>query len=106
MKKQGVCVQTYRRAYSTGSVDTSTWLEIDSSLNANASGVEIFDSCGQVMELGYGASSAEQRLMLVKPGGTDGHIVPAGLHAGMRVCYRGVSAASGTDGELVINFYK
>lgn len=99
-------VQIFRNVYNTTPFNTaSSWIEIVpvGNLLANVSEVEIFDSGGQTMEIGYGPAGSEQTAGLVPPGGnTVRHAVL--FCKGLRIVYRAVSA-NATTGEVSMNFY-
>lgn len=92
-----------RNAYASTAVTTSAWVQLDSSLDSSCKIVEIFDSGGQTMELGVGASGSEASLpFYVVPGG-NGRI-PLTLCAGQRLAIKAVSGTAST-GEFIINLY-
>lgn len=86
--------------YSGGTVTTATWTQLIASTAAEINALSLFDSSGQVMELGVGALSSESRVLLIPPGGCDG-VVPLRIAAGSRVSVRAVSA-NATVGLLVL----
>jgi hypothetical protein len=65
--------------------------------------LEIFDSSGQTMELGMGASGSETRIALILPGG-NGQI-PILIQQGTRLSVRAVSGTA-SSGELDLNAYQ
>lgn len=64
-------------------MNTSTYLEIFSSLTNNVNYIEIFDSSGYTIVLATGAAGVEVPLMLITPGGNG--FVPVHIDAGTRV---------------------
>lgn len=105
MSRPHVPVQKIRYDY-TVNVTTGAWVQLDSALNADCAFIEIFDSSGQTMELGIGASGAEAALpFYIFPGGNAPQLVACPLPVGIRLAVRAVSATAAT-GELTINFYQ
>lgn len=84
-------------------VTTGAWTQLVASLSAAVTAVEIFDSSGQVLELGVGGAGSETRTVLVFPGGNGK--IPVAYASGARVSIRAVSA-NATVGLSVINFYQ
>lgn len=89
-----------RNAYASVNVTTGAWVQLIASTAAEISGITLFDSCGQTLELGTGAAASETRKLIIPPGGIDG-VVPITIPAGTRVAVRAVSANC-TSGELDI----
>lgn len=83
-----------------GPVDITAWEEVIDSTAAAINALQVFDSSGQVMELGIGAAAAETRFLLVPRGGIDGTI-PVHIPAGSRISVRAVSDDA-EGGELVL----
>lgn len=98
----GTCRQTIFHDYSGTTVGTSNWVQLDSALNSTTGFAEIFDSSGQLMELGQGPSGSESRIAFIMPGG-NGH-VPLFLPQGMRLAVRAVDASAAT-GFLAVNLW-
>jgi hypothetical protein len=89
-----------RNAYATTSVTTGAWVELIAATAAVINALQIFDSCGEVLELGVGAAASESRVLLIPPGGFDA-AVPLHIPAGSRVAIKAVSANC-TAGQLVL----
>lgn len=89
-----------RNDYSSVNVTTGAWVQLIASTAATINSLQIFDSCGQVLELGTGAAASESRVLLIPPGGFDGP-VPLAIASGTRVAIRAVSANC-TSGQIVI----
>jgi hypothetical protein len=89
-----------RNAYASTSVTTGAWVQLIASTAANINALQIFDSCGQTLELGTGAAAAETRVMIIPPGGLDGQ-VSLYIPASTRVSVRAISGTCST-GELDI----
>lgn len=89
-----------RLDYSGTNVTTGAWVELIASTAADINDLQIFDSCGEVLELGTGAAAAESRVLLIPPGGF-GAGVPLRIASGTRVAIRAVSANC-TSGQIVI----
>lgn len=98
-------VQKIRHSYSGGNVTTAAWTEISSSANTKRGRVvEIFDSSGQTLVLGYGASGSEAEFpFYILPGG-NGRI-SLQIDAGQRLAVKAISA-NATSGELVLNIFQ
>lgn len=96
-------VNRVRLAYSSTNVTTGAWVELLSSVGATAvKEIEIFDSSGETLELGIGASGSESSKCYVFPGG-NGRI-PVQIAATARIAIKAVSATA-NSGEILINFY-
>lgn len=102
MNKGAHLVQTIRHVYSSTNVTTGAWVQLDSALDKRCNHVEIFDSSGETLKLGYGAAGSEVDALHILPGGNER--VPCILEEGMRLAVKAVSGTAST-GELVINFY-
>lgn len=97
-------VEVIRNAYASTNVTTGAWVQLDSALDETVNAIEVFDSCGSVLKLGYGASGSELELKFyILPGGNGR--VPIQIPKGARLVIRAVDANC-TAGQLVINFYK
>lgn len=94
--------QTVRTDYTVTNVGTSSWVQLVSSLKNSATMFEIFDSCGQTMEIGVGAAGSEQRIFIQYPGGNSQ--IPVTVNQGSRISIRAISAPC-SSGENDINFY-
>ncbi len=105
MSRPHVPVHRIRYDYAVN-VTTGAWVQLDASLDAACSYIEIFDSSGQTMELGIGASGSESSLpFYIFPGGNAPQLVACPLPAGCRLAVKAVSG-NATTGELTINFYQ
>jgi hypothetical protein len=81
-------------------VTTGAWTELIASTAAAINALMIFDSSGQILELGTGAAASEARVLLIPPGGIDG-VIPFRIAAGTRLSVRAVSANT-AGGDLVL----
>lgn len=88
--------------YSSTTVTTSAYTELVSSLSANISEVEIFDSSGEFLYLATGGSGSETNKIIITAGG-NGRI-PLAITSGTRVSIKALSASAST-GRIVVNFY-
>jgi hypothetical protein len=79
-----------RNVYSSTTVGTVSWVQVSASTAATMNVVSIFDSCGQVLELGVGALGSEVRKTLIPPGGL--YNWPLLIPGGSRISLRAVSA--------------
>lgn len=86
------------------SCNLSNWLQIFSSTPLKTNFIEIFDSTGEVMVLGLGASGAESYFLQILPGGNE-HI-PVRIDPGSRLSLKAVSAVPEIETETTINFYE
>jgi hypothetical protein len=86
--------------YAVQGATTLAWLQIIASTSAVISEWDVFDSSGQVLEIGVGAAGAEVRFALIAPGG--GAPFKHQLAAGSRVSIKAVDANT-AGGKLVIN---
>lgn len=89
---------------------TSTWFELftSSSMNETVNLIEIFDSTGEVLQIGTGGTNgagnaAASTLMQVIPGG-NGHIYVR-IDTGTRLSLKALSNNPGANTETIINFY-
>jgi hypothetical protein len=87
-----------RNLYSSTNVTTGAWVQLIASTAAAINELSIWDSCGEVLELGTGAAAAEARVLLIPPGGID---APLRIAASTRVSIRAVSGNC-TLGQLVM----
>jgi hypothetical protein len=90
--------------YGSTNITTGAWVELVAALPSAVNHIIVFDSSGNIMELGVGAAAAESRVSVITPGG----LPPLDLSfaSGARVSARAVSANSSTAGTyLIINFY-
>lgn len=96
-------VNRVRLVYSSTNVTTTAWVELLASVGASSiKELEIFDSSGETLELGIGASGSEVSKSYVFPGG-NGRI-PLQIAALSRLSVKAVSATA-NSGELIINLY-
>ena len=65
-------------SYGVTPVTTGGWVQVIAALPSAATGVEIFDSSGEILELGVGAAASESRIWIIQPGGNGR--VPMTLH--------------------------
>lgn len=96
-------ITTVRNAYASTNVTTSAWVELVSSMPVTTSVMEIFDSSGQTLKIGFGASGSEITQLYVFPGGNG--TIPVEVPVDTRVSIRAVTGTA-SSGELDINFYK
>lgn len=92
----------YTIAYSSNNVSTSAWTQIASSLPQPITHLEIFDSSGQILQIGVGASGSESGIFYVMPGGNGP--MDINIDSGTRLSIKAVSATANA-GNLVINAY-
>lgn len=105
-------IPTWRKVYSYDTaatppgvnVTTAAWTELSAALADDINGLEVFDSSGSIMKLGYGPAGSEVDLCNIAPGGNDDRMSVI-LNKGMRVAVRAVDA-NATGGFLVITGYK
>lgn len=90
-------LNSIRNDYTGTSVTTGTWVQLVASTSAAATELSIFDSSGQTLEIGLGASASEVHLFYITPGG-NGH-TPIAIPSGSRVSIRAVSGTASV-GEL------
>ena len=91
-----------RRVYSTGNVTTSAWVELIAETSDFATAIEVFDSSGQTLKIGVGASGSEVDQFNIVPGGNG--LVPIQIPKGSRVAVKAVSGTANA-GELDINLW-
>lgn len=109
MSKLSSCIYTIRHNYVTTPMTAGTWYQIDAGLPqtvgspVDVRAVEIFDSSGQTLQLGYGPSGGEQVAMQIFPGGND--MTPVNLNRGMRLALKPISGDA-TVGECTINMFR
>ena len=89
--------------YTTTDVDVLTWVELLPTVGtSNITKIEIFDSSGEILELGTGVSGSEISNIYVRPGGNG--LLPITILAGTRLSVKSVSGTA-NSGSLVINLY-
>jgi hypothetical protein len=92
-----------RLVYSSTNVTTGAWVQLLASVGATAiKEIEIFDSSGETLELGVGASGSESVRVYVIPGGNGK--IPMQIAINTRLAIRAVSATANV-GEIVVNLY-
>lgn len=92
-----------RLVYSSTNVTTGAWVELLASVGAiSVKEIEIFDSSGETLELGIGASGSEVPKSYVIPGGNSK--IPLQIAANGRLAIRAVSATA-NSGEILVNLY-
>ncbi len=90
--------------YGVTNVTTAAWVQLIASLPAAASRVEIFDSSGEILELGVGAAAAESRVTVIQPGGNG--VISLSFNAADRISVRAITANCTTAGTyLILTFY-
>lgn len=92
--------ETIYNDYSSTAVTTGAWVQLVAATAQKAVKLQIFDSSGEVLELGTGAAAAETRKLLITPGGNGS--IDVQIAAGTRLSVRAVSANAST-GLLAIN---
>lgn len=99
-----VPIQTVFLSYTSTNVTTSAWTQIVASMPSATTYAEIFDSSGQVMKLGQGASGSEIDFpYIIFPGGNGQ--TPLKVGNAKRIVAKALSA-NATSGYLLINFYQ
>lgn len=88
--------------YGVTPVTSATWVQLIASTTADISELEIFDSSGQVLEIGVGPALSEVSKNYIIPGG-NGRIT-VDIPAGSRVAIKAVTATANV-GLSVINYY-
>ena len=89
--------------YSSANVGTTSWVALTKSNDDHANRLEIFDSSGQLMEIGYGAAGSETAVFYVMPGGNG--VVDIIVPKETDIHVRGVDGAA-SAGILAINAFK
>ena len=97
-------LMTVRLGYSTTNVTTGSWVQLVSSLPNFVRKVQVFDSSGQVMRLGLGATtSAVAMPWVIMPGGQS-DMIPMMAAAGQSLDIEAVSGTANA-GEIDLNLY-
>jgi len=91
-------VTSARNDYSLVNVTTGAWVELIASTASATNGITLFDSSGQTLELGAGAASSENRILIIPPGGIDGFL-RLEIPSGTRVSVRAISGTA-NSGEI------
>lgn len=94
-------IANVRTNYSSTSVGTSAWVQLVASLSNASQTACIFDSSGQTMQLGVGASGSEAQALIIPPGGG---CFPLSINAGSRVSLRAITGTAST-GENDLNLF-
>ena len=92
-----------RNVYSSTNVTTSAWVQLVAVTANPTTSLEIFDSSGQTLQLGVGASGSEVGQLYIYPGGNG--VILEGIAKGSRVSIKAVSGTA-NSGEIDINFYQ
>jgi hypothetical protein len=87
--------------YASTPVDSSTWVELTSS-SPEVRRVQIFDSSGRTMLLGYGGSGSEAAYMVIIPGGNG--IVDLLIPANTRLSLIADSTTA-SSGVFIMNLF-
>ena len=95
-------VTSVRTAYSSTNVTTGAWVELVASTSRHVALMDIFDSSGQTLQIGFGSAGNEVAQFLVFPGGNGQ--VSVNIPAATRVSIKAVSGTA-SAGESDINFY-
>lgn len=90
-------------AASVATMNTTTYLEIFSSLPNLVNYIEIFDSSGYTIVIATGAAGSEIPLVLVPPGGNG--FIPIRIDSGSRVTIKAISTNPPANAETVLNFF-
>jgi hypothetical protein len=91
-----------RNDYTVTPVTTGAWVQLVASMSHTAQEIEIFDSSGQTLALGFGASGSEVAQINILPGGNGR--VKLVVPSATRVSIKAISA-NASVGEIDINFY-
>jgi hypothetical protein len=91
-----------RHNYTLVNVTDAAWVQIVVSLAADIVAMNVFDSSGQDMILGYGPAGSEVTKLQIPPGGFDSP-QDCVLPAGMRLAIKAVSGTASV-GINLINF--
>lgn len=96
-------VYTKRLDYTGTNVTTGAWVTLDASLPSDVRAIEVMDSSGKQVMLGYGPAGFEKNALQIFPSQTaQRHQVH--LDAGMRLALKAIDA-SATTGAVLINGY-
>lgn len=86
----------------SGTVTNAAWVQLIASTALITKGLNIFDSSGFSLELGFGAAASEVRKLIIPPGGLNGFI-PLAIPAGTRISVRAINTtADYTAAELLL----
>ena len=88
-------------SYAGVPVTSGAWVELTSAA-PDVRRVQIFDSSGQIMQLGYGAPGSEAAFMLIPPGGNG--VIDLYIPENTRVSLR-ANGASATSGVFIMNIF-
>lgn len=93
-----------RNAYASTNVTTSAWVQLlaKDTLSFQTSAVCIFDSSGQTLKLGLGASGQEQQVLIIPPGGG---CFPLAIPPNDRLSIKAITATA-SSGEIDLNFFQ
>lgn len=89
--------------YASANVGTTSWVALTKTNEDYANRLEIYDSGGKLMELGYGPSGSETSVAYIMPGGNG--MIDIIVPKDTELSVRGVNGAA-TSGLLAINAYK
>lgn len=99
-------VNTIRHNAGSTPITTGAWVEIEDSLAAPASAVEIFNATGRVLRVSTGAAGLEdssEAAYTIIPGGSE-ILVPSEWRRLSRLSMKAVDA-NATTGYIILNFF-
>jgi len=88
----------HRRDYSSSSVATGSYTQLEASTTSAISKLQIFDSSGQTLVLATGAAASEVDQFYIPPGGID---IDIDIPSGTRISIKAISATADA-GEITI----
>lgn len=103
MSYAGSFAYRVRNDASSTNITTSAWVElVDATTSERSEWMEVYNSTGEILEFGVGASGSEVSQFYIMPGGNG--LIPALIDSGQRLVVKAVSG-NATSGDLVINFW-
>lgn len=97
-----ISVSIIRNVYSSTNVTTAAYVQLVASTSASINLLDIFDSSGQTLVIGVGASGSEVPQFNIYPGGNGS--IPLAIPSGSRIAIKAISGTAST-GELDINAF-
>lgn len=91
--------------YASNNVGPSAYVEVVSSMNVPANGLEIFNGSGSVMTIARGAAGLEVPVpYYILPGGSN-IFLPLEFSNGDRISVKTADSTTAAIGSLVLNFF-
>jgi hypothetical protein len=89
--------------YSSTSVGSGSWVEIEDSLAASCTAVELFNGSGAILKIATGANGSEvEKDYYILPGGSS-VVVPLSFSKGQRITLKTADGTTASTGFFAMN---